>query len=151
MKSRIHNEYFVIAIDPGTKRWGVAIGELNTKQVFQMYLFEHGYEENFKQLEQLIHHYKIKAIVVGYPTYLDGKKHSMSFFVDELCAHLKRFDIPVRKVDERLSSFVVEEELKLFNVKNRKKKKLIDKLSAKLILEDAFRENILDDLIQPIE
>lgn len=141
------SEVHIIAIDPGTKRWGIAVGDLTTKTVFYLSVLESGLNENIKQLKNLLTKYQIKAIVVGYPTYLDGTRHSMTDFVDILCKEIEKFELPIKKIDERLSTFIVEKQLQTNCTVRKKRKHLVDKLAAKLILEDAFRENLFEDLI----
>ena len=98
----------ILGLDLGTKTLGVSICD-NTETIASFIgtirFTENKPEESFKELEELINEYNVKAFVLGLPknmnnTYGDATKRSLDF--KEML--LKRFSIPVDLQDERLTS-----------------------------------------------
>ena len=79
----------------------------------------------------------MEEIVVGMPVMMDGSMgiqgDKVSKFVDEL---KKVIEIPVKFFDERLSTKLIEKTLIDADLSRGKRRKIIDKLSAVIILQD---------------
>lgn len=138
----------VLSIDPGMKRWGIALGDTDNFTSIPLRIIDFGFQENINTIIKLIHEHQIGVIVIGFPVHMDGTEHSMTRFTNKIIQTLESTGIPIYKVDERLSSFVVEEGLMQSKVTHKKRKKIRDMLTAKLILEDAFREDILSHILK---
>ena len=90
-----------------------------------------------EHIKYLITEYDIVRILLGYPLNMDGTKSEITERVEHFARRLKRAvepDIPVEFVDERLSSFEAEEELKVLQPDYRKRKKVLDSMSALVIM-----------------
>lgn len=90
-----------------------------------------------EHIKQLITGYDITQILIGYPLNMDGTKSSTTEQVEHFTRRLKKALAPgitTQYVDERLSSFEAEEELKALQPNYKKRKKIIDSMSALMIL-----------------
>lgn len=90
-----------------------------------------------EHIKQLISEYDITQILIGYPLNMDGSKSSVTGQVEHFTRRLKKTLAPgiaTHYVDERLSSFEAEEELKPLQANYKKRKKIIDSMSALMIL-----------------
>lgn len=128
----------ILAIDYGLKRIGLAVSD--EKRVFA---FPHSVIEN-KSFESVANFIldvvcekNVDLIIVGMPFNMDGSKGKMAKEVEEFIRRLKfKINIPVETVDERLSSFIAEENLKERGISQKGSKELIDKEAARLLLVD---------------
>lgn len=133
-----------IGLDLGTKTCGVAISDrTNTlASLFKVINFKsEDYESIIPELKQIISDKEITEIALGFPKNMDnscGFASERSLKFKELLE--KNIDIKVNLIDERLTT--VEAENILINLdKSRKdRKKVIDGVSAVLILESFLRE-----------
>ena len=131
-----------LGVDYGTKRTGLAwaddlgialpIGAIPGVE-------EHGWVEKFGEV---VLEKKIDEIIVGYPIHMDGTVGRRANEVDLFIVVLEEnFNLPVHRVDERLTSLAAED---AFSKKSAKRKKRdlgkIDASAASLILSD-FIEN----------
>ena len=90
-----------------------------------------------EHIKQLITEYDITQILIGYPLNMDGTKSSSTEQVENFTRRLKKTLAPgitTQYVDERLSSFEAEEELKPLHPNYKKRKKILDSMSALMIL-----------------
>ena len=93
-------------------------------------------ETDLKEIEKIIAEYKAESVVVGMPINMDGTKGKSAEKVNEFVETLKgRLSIPVYTYDERLSTKESEKFLISADVSRKKRKGVIDKMAAQLILE----------------
>ena len=84
----------------------------------------------------MIRNYKVEKIVIGYPVRLDGSEGIQCEKVNRFKALLeKTFSLPVVKWPETLSTKEAEEILINSGVRWEKRKKMVDKLAACIILQ----------------
>jgi len=89
-----------------------------------------------QNLKSLIKDYSVDKIVVGLPYNMDGTEGISAGRVTEWAKGLEQITgLPVTFWDERLTTSEAHEILKELSVKGPKKKKIIDKLAASLILK----------------
>ena len=127
-------DLMVMAFDYGTQRIGIAVGNSMTKlgQPVKT-ISEPNTEVRFKVIEALILEWQPQRLVVGLPSYQDGKEHEMSWKARRFGNQLNgRFQLPVDWVDERYTSAVLEG--------NPDLRDNLDAQSAALILEQYFLE-----------
>lgn len=127
----------VLAFDFGEKRTGVAVGETALKQAHPLTVITAGHdEERLAAIEKLIREWQPESLIVGQPTHVDGTPHSMTARVDQFSESLEnRFHLPVREVDERLSSRDAETRLRETGHTAKTSKPFIDAVAAQLILQ----------------
>lgn len=127
----------IMALDVGSKRIGVALSDplkitAQGLQTFQRTVLE----EDIKGLWQLIDEYEVSQLVVGLPKNMDGsigfKAEEVQQFIADLTAERK---IEVIWIDERLTTVSAERVLLEADVSRAKRKKVIDKMAAVVILQ----------------
>ena len=76
-----------------------------------------------------------KRIIVGLPISLDGTLGASAQSVIDEISRLGLTDIPIETHDERFTTVTAEQILLQQNVKRDKKKRVIDKVAAAIILQ----------------
>ena len=130
----MHNKT-LLCFDYGEKRIGVAVGQTvtSTATALQTVLVINK-KPDWEAIKILIDEWKPDKFIVGHPFTLHGTRQKMTDAAERFSRQLKhRFKLPVDLIDERLSSYEAQHELK--STRN------LDPTSAKLILETYFREN----------
>lgn len=126
----------IMALDVGTKRIGVALSDplRITAQGLQTF-HRTNLEDDVKGLWQLIDQYEVDQLVVGLPKNMDGtigfKAEEIQQFVADLTAERQ---IDVVWVDERLTTVSAERTLLEADVSRKKRKQVVDKMAATIIL-----------------
>jgi putative Holliday junction resolvase len=93
-------------------------------------------KHDWEILGSLIRNYKVEKIVIGYPVRLDGSEGIQCEKVNRFTALLEAtFFLPVVKWPETLSTKEAEEILIISGIRWEKRKKMVDKLAACLILQ----------------
>jgi len=124
----------ILGLDVGDKRIGVAVSDpLNiTAQGLDTIDSRHALD----RIHKLIKMYGIGKIVVGMPFNMNGSKGERAKLVDDFIDLLrKNFSVIIETVDERLTTKQGERLLLEGDISRRRRKALIDKLSAQLILQ----------------
>lgn len=125
----------VMAIDWGEKRIGVAFNQ-GTDFSFPCEVIEAEGEEAINKILALAKELKAEVIVVGLPLHLDASFQEEARRVEKFKRKLEQsFEGEVVLWDERLSTKEAEKRLIEADLSRRKRKKVIDKVSAALILE----------------
>ncbi len=126
-----------LGFDYGTKKIGVAVGQLLTRSASPLaVLYRVKDEIDWESLSKLIQQWRPFALVVGLPLHMDGKTQWITLEATHFARALQdRFSVPVYVADERLTS--AEARAQIFESGGYKalKKTAIDSLAAKLILE----------------
>ena len=93
-------------------------------------------KEDLIELKRIIEEYDVKKIVSGLPINMNGSLGPRAKKVQKLCEFIsKETGLEVDFWDERLSTVEVENMLIQGDVRRKKRKKVIDKLSAVIILQ----------------
>lgn len=93
-------------------------------------------EELFSKIEVYFEKYKIETIVLGNPINLDGSVSKRSEETFEFKKELEqKYRVPVILEDERLTTIIVNNMLIENNTRRDKRKKVVDKLAAVVILQ----------------
>ena len=126
-----------LGIDYGQKRTGIAVTDPGGSMAFpRCTLAMHGKDAFFAELLALIEQEQPGGIVVGLPLYLDGTESETTRQVRNMVARLKRrCPLPVYMVEEALSSFDAEEQMKAAGADRKKRKECLDQAAAVAILE----------------
>ena len=125
----------VLALDVGTKRIGVAVGEGS-------FAFPHStlertnVRDDVAAVVAIARERGVRTIVVGDPLTMSGERALASEKIDAFVAHLARaFDGAIERVDERLTTAAAQKALIGADVSRAKRKKVVDQLAAVGILE----------------
>lgn len=130
-----------MGLDVGSKTVGVAISDPLgfTAQGLEIIPIDEEEEEyGFERLKELIEQYQVEKFVVGLPKNMnnsEGPRAQASKFYGTQIEKL--FQIPVEYQDERLTTVQAERMLiEKADISRKKRKKVIDKLAAQLILQN---------------
>ena len=129
-----------MGLDVGSKTVGVAVSDPFgwTAQGVEIIPIDEEVEEfGLDRLGELIAEYKVEALVLGLPKNMNnsiGPRAEASQKYGQLV--IDRFDLPVFYQDERLTTVQAERMLIANDVSRKKRKKVIDKLAAVLILQN---------------
>jgi putative holliday junction resolvase len=128
-----------MGLDVGSKTVGVALSDAFGWTAQGLETIKINEEENnfgFEQLGKIIKEHEVSKIVVGLPKNMNGtigpRGEANQWFAAEL---EKLFNLPVILWDERLSTVAAERVLLEADVSRKKRKKVIDKMAAVMILQ----------------
>ena len=121
----------LLAIDYGERFLGIAIRTLKTTIPIPLKVIDSKKETINKSIQLIIKEYDINEIIIGYPIGLNNSENRMTKLVNIFIEEIDKFNIPIYKIDERLSS-------KLFSDGSKDR---IDDLSALEILESYIKQN----------
>jgi len=132
----------VLAVDYGSKRIGLAVGNSLTRVATPLGQIAAGNPQDaLAQILKRVGEFEIGHIVVGYPLHADGSRSRTCGQVDRFVGFLrKRIALPVTLVDEKLSSVAAAEMSKEMQSDFRKRKMFLDALSAQVILQNYFEQ-----------
>jgi putative Holliday junction resolvase len=130
----------IMAFDFGEKRIGIAVGETMLKVAHPLTTIEA--EENdvkFAQIAGIIQEWRPSLLIVGLPAHMDGEPHTLTQLSKKFAQRLEgRFNLPVKMVDERLSSAEAAQNLHTIGIKGIKQKPILDAAAAQIILQSYF-------------
>ncbi len=126
-----------MGLDIGTHTIGVAISdELGITAQGLKTLRRKSMEEDFKEIATIIGQFEIEKIVVGLPKNMNGTLGKQAEIVLKWIKILTdKIPVPVVTWDERLSTVEATKVLLEADLSRRKRKKVIDKVAAVLILQ----------------
>ncbi len=132
-----------MGLDFGKARIGVAFSDLSSTIASADHVRKSQGEENdLNYFANLIKEKSVDKVVFGLPLKTDGTESEMSLIVRSFAEKLEKFSgVQVCFQDERLTSFEAEEYLKEAGIKWEKRKELLDKVSAQIILQNYLDEN----------
>ena len=140
IKKHIKSNQQVLALDLGTKRIGVAISNGSSLIATPLTTINRKkFILDIKKLTEIIKENKVMALIIGLPLNMDGtegrKCQSVRDFAKEL---LTNIDIDLMFWDERLTTKSAKYILSKGNLSKSKKKVVVDRIAASLILENAL-------------
>lgn len=142
----------VLGFDFGTRRIGVATGEIALRQAYPLCVIDApDNATRFASIADLLATWRPVLLVVGLPVFLDGSQHAMTArarrFANQLAG---RCQLPVHFADERLSSLEADQRLRALHADlqsaeprrqhggRQKTGSRQDAIAAQLILESWF-------------
>ena len=133
----------IMGLDIGSHTIGMAISdELGITAQGLKTLRRKSIEEDFMEIAKIIHQFQIDKIVVGLPKKMDGTLGQQAEMVFQWIKVLKnKIHVPVVTWDERFSTVGASRVLLEADVSRRKRKKIVDKLAAVLILQGYLDRN----------
>jgi putative Holliday junction resolvase len=127
----------ILGLDYGSKRIGVALcDELGLTGQGLTTIVWKNQNQVVRALEVLVSSYGVEKIVIGYPLRLDGTEGIQCEKVNRFARLLEaRLSLPVIKWDETLSSQTAEDILIQSRMRREKRKQIVDKMAAGIILQ----------------
>jgi putative pre-16S rRNA nuclease len=127
----------VLALDPGTKRIGVALSDELGWTAQPLETFERkSLGVDIAHINELVRRHEVREIVIGMPVRLDGRMgpaaQSVQQFLDAVQAGV---GVPVVAWDERLTTKAAEQMLIEADVSRKKRKGVVDRVAAALLLK----------------
>ena len=127
----------IMALDVGSRTIGIACSDalLMTAQGIET-IRRTSLENDFNRLRELISEYEVHELVVGMPKNMNGTKGDRAGEEEEFVEKMKTvIDLPITFWDERLSTVMAERQLIAADVSRKKRKGIIDKMAAVVILQ----------------
>ncbi len=127
----------IMSLDVGSRTIGIACSDalLMTAQGIET-IRRTSLEKDFNRLQELIAEYEVHELVVGMPKNMNGTKGERAEKTEEFVKKMKEvIDLPVSYWDERLSTVMAERQLIAADVSRKKRKSVIDKMAAVVILQ----------------
>jgi putative holliday junction resolvase len=128
-----------MGLDVGSKTVGIALSDEFGWTAQGLETLKINEEENvfgFDELGKIIKEYEVGKVVVGLPKNMNGsigpRGEASQFYAREL---EERFGVPVILWDERLTTVAAERVLLEADLSRKKRKKVIDKMAAVMILQ----------------
>lgn len=127
----------IMGIDYGTKRIGVAISDPSCTMAHPLDIVQVREDgSHMETLKKIARDYQVEKIVVGLPYNMEGdvgdSAQKVILWANELGGIL---DLPVDLWDERLTTAEAHELLMHLKVKGPKRRQIVDKIAASIILK----------------
>ncbi len=136
--SNVPAEGRILALDPGTKRVGVAVcDELRiTTRPLEVITLE-SWKKLLASVKTILAEFDAKALVIGLPLESDGAESPMSATARDMARKFSlSLDVPVYLQDERVTSYAAKANLWGRGVTLRNTRDLVDSEAASIILSD---------------
>jgi putative Holliday junction resolvase len=127
----------VLGLDYGDRRIGVAIcDELGMIARGIATVVRKNRDADLAAIAGFVERFGVEKIVIGYPLHLDGSEGIQCDKVNRFARRLEaRLSMPVIRRDETLSTKEAEELLRETGVRGEKKRAVVDRLAACIILQ----------------
>ncbi len=128
-----------MGLDLGSKTLGVAVSDAmgwTAQGIETIKINEATKDFGIKRLGEIIQEYEVSKIVLGFPKNMNGTIGPRGQASQDFSVYLeKKFQLPVFLWDERLTTMAAERVLIEADVSRSKRKKVIDKMAAVMILQ----------------
>lgn len=128
-----------LGIDYGDARVGIAVTDALgiTAQGLETIWHKGNDKVILARLDEIINKYKISTIVVGMPLNMNGTKTERAEITEKFIHKLKcKYNkIKIEIIDERLTTVQAHRTMNDLNINPKKKKNIVDTISAVYILE----------------
>lgn len=127
----------IMGLDVGEKTIGVAVSDELGLTAQGIEVIRRGkLEDDLQRLAEIISEYSIEEIVVGLPKNMNGSLGPRAEWVMEFVEILNsNFEVNTNYWDERLTTVAADRTLIEADVSRKKRKKVVDKIAAILILQ----------------
>jgi len=129
----------IMGLDVGSRTVGIAISDAlgwTAQGIETIQINEDEGEFGIERIKELVKEYAVTEFVVGFPKNMNntvGPRGEASQNYKKLLE--ETFQLPVKLWDERLSTMAAERMLIEADVSRKKRKKVIDKMAAVMILQ----------------
>ena len=128
----------VLGVDFGEARTGIAVSDASRLLASGLGNIQGGgLEKSAARILEIAAEQRAVAIVLGLPVNMNGTEGPRAARIRELCALLEE-KMPVYLMDERMTTMAAARFLNETNTRGKKRKGVIDTLSAEIILQNAL-------------
>ena len=135
----------IMGIDYGDSRVGIALTDSLGITAQGLETIHHNGNDKIvlKRLEKIINENEVGTIVIGMPYKLNGDSADRIEITEKFIQNLKcKFNkIKIEKVDERLTTVAAHRTMNMLEINKKKKRGLVDTISAVYILEMYINKN----------
>jgi putative Holliday junction resolvase len=127
-----------MGLDVGEKTIGIAVSDALglTAQGLEVIRRTGSIEQDLQRLKEVVQEKEINKIVIGMPRNMNGSYGPQSEKVQKFAEIIKaELNLPVETWDERLTTVEAERLLVSADMSRAKRRKIIDKMAASLILQ----------------
>ena len=131
----------ILSVDFGDVRTGLAVSDPSRLLASGIgYISPGGIEKTADAVAEAARENGVSAVVVGLPVNMDGSRGSRAQRCEKFACMLKeRLDgVPVTTFDERMTTMTASRYLNETNTRGKKRKQVIDTLSAQIILQNCL-------------
>ena len=128
----------IVAIDPGTKRIGVAVCDEHRVVCRPLPVIQRSsWKKLLLQVKDVIAEYDAVALIVGLPYNFDGTESEMTTFAREIGRKFElSLDVPVFLQDERATTYEARGRLWKAGLEGKELRAVVDSEAATIILSD---------------
>ena len=128
----------IIAIDPGTKKLGVAVSDPDRVLARPLPIIQRtSWKKLLLQIRNILAEYDAGALVLGLPYNFDGTESEMTAEARDMARKLQlSLDIPVFLQDERATTYEARGRLWKARVEGEEMRRVLDSEAAVIILTD---------------
>jgi len=133
----------LLAVDYGEKNIGLACCDALRLTVQPLPSIPNPGRKFFiRKIKSIVHEMEIQELILGMPLNMDGSRNDSVVKMEKLMKSMEAaLEIPLKGVDERLSTVEAMDYWKQMNSRQQKKYRTIDSLAAALILERFLKEH----------
>lgn len=126
-----------LALDVGSKRIGVALGDPSETFAFPLPTIERtNLRADIARIRALVEEHGVRDLVVGDPIALDGSRKLAAEKIDAFVEQLQgALSLPIHRIDERMTSAQANKALIAADLSRERRKRSVDAFAAVLILE----------------
>ena len=127
----------LMALDVGSKRIGVAVADPTGSFALPVTVLERtNLKADLERIASLAREYDAGEMVIGDPVTLGGQRGPAAEKIDRFVEQLQRvYTGAIHRIDERLTTAQATKSLIAADVSRAKRKGVVDKMAAALILE----------------
>ena len=128
----------IMCLDIGTKKWGVALSDPNNTFSLPHKVLAYN-KKIFQRINDIIENYNVNLILIGLPLNFDNSLNKKCQSIRDITKHM---DTKLLELEKNLpiifwdESFSTLEAKTLVTSMERKRKNLLDKFAATIILQD---------------
>jgi putative Holliday junction resolvase len=133
----------LLGLDVGDVRIGIAVSDVLGSGAHPLCtLTRTNRQRDITAIGDLVSIHEVERIIIGLPISLDGTVGTQAEKVQKFGNRLaKGLKVPIEFLDERFTTSEAEEILDRVNMDPKERKKVIDQISAVIILDEYLRSN----------
>ena len=127
----------ILAVDPGTRRVGLALSDPTATIASPLATIEAEPAASLAERIALIaKEHEAERLVVGLPRNMDGTRGPAAIAAEALAAQLREASrLPVEMFDERLTSVAAERSMIAAGARRERRRQTVDQVAATLLLQ----------------